>query len=101
MFNVDQLPQEMFCLVWLLSHCGTPHISLYSCKYISHQKLRTNMFYLQITVNEDSCDKDMFSDSEESEEEITVPTLQKPNKQKRKSTDPRISPFLDLTYWKK
>jgi hypothetical protein len=43
----------------------------------------------------------MFSDSEESEDDEPVPALQKPTKQKRKSTDPRISPFLDLTYWKK
>lgn len=74
------------------------HLTFYSYKYILHQKCNHSVFF---TVNEDSCDKDMFSDSEESEEEITVPILQKPNKQKRKSTDPRISPFLDLTYWKK
>ena len=58
-------------------------------------------FFDDTSINEDSCDKDMFSDSEESEDDEPVPALQKPTKQKRKSTDPRISPFLDLTYWKK
>lgn len=52
-------------------------------------------------MNEDSCDKDEFegSDSEESEVEESQENCQRKNK--RKQSDPRISPFLDLSYWKK
>ena len=52
-------------------------------------------------VNEDSCDKDMFgaSDSEDSDvDDVREPM---PRTNKRKQSDPRISPFLDLSYWKK
>lgn len=54
-----------------------------------------------MSVNEDSCDKDEFegSDSEESEVEESQENCQRKNK--RKQSDPRISPFLDLSYWKK
>lgn len=57
--------------------------------------------FWHFAVNEDSCDKDEFegSDSEESEVEESQENCQRKNK--RKQSDPRISPFLDLSYWKK
>ena len=39
----------------------------------------------------------MFSDSEESEDDEPVPALQKPTKQKRKSTDPRSRCILNIS----
>jgi hypothetical protein len=52
-------------------------------------------------VNEDSCDKDEFDGSETDESEAEEIPENVPRKNKRKQADPRISPFLDLSYWKK
>lgn len=54
-------------------------------------------------MNDDSLDKDVFgqSDSDDSDMDDSLGPLDQPSKHKRKQTDPRISPFLDLSYWKK
>jgi len=54
-------------------------------------------------VNDDSCDKDVFgqSDSDDSDLDDNPASCERTTKHKRKQSDPRISPFLDLSYWKK
>ncbi|XP_033741012.1 SIN3-HDAC complex-associated factor-like [Pecten maximus] len=60
-------------------------------------------YFDDLSVNEDSCDKDVFggSDSDDSDIDESTAHMDRPSKHKRKQSDPRISSFLDLSYWKK